>query len=308
MGWVTEEQIERANTVDVLDYIQRTESQNIKRVGREYRLKDHPSLAVSPGQWYWHSHKMGGKTAVGYLTDVRGYSYPDAVCAVLNERAMERSTDPKPKPMPERKPFALPLRNRDNKRIIAYLRSRGIDRDLIIDCIDRGVLYESKGFHNCVFIGRDERGKARFAALRGTTGDFKCDVEGSNKKYGFIIPPNDPDSREVAAFEAPVDAISHQTLCKQGFIQPFDGWRLSLGGISLLALEEFIKQHPQVAHCLICTDDDEAGNLAAEAIKKLSGITAELDPPPIGIDWNETLMDMQKAVRIGTPKKSIERS
>jgi len=61
MGWVTKEQIERAKQIDVLDYIQKTESQNIKRVGREYRLKDHPSLAVSPGKWYWHSHKIGGK-------------------------------------------------------------------------------------------------------------------------------------------------------------------------------------------------------------------------------------------------------
>ena len=303
MGWVTEEQIERAKSIDVLDYIQKTESQNIKRVGREYRLKDHSSLAVSPGKWYWHSHKIGGKTAVGYLTDVRGYSYVDAVCAVLKERAVEYSANQKSKPIPERKPFMLPLRNRDNKRVIAYLRSRGIDKGVILDCIERGALYESKGFHNCVFIGRDEKrsdgslGKARFAALRSTTSIFKCDVEGSDKRYGFVVPPNDPDSREVAVFEAPIDAISHQTLCKQGFIPDFNGWRLSLGGVSTLALERFLKNHPEVSHCLVCTDEDEAGNLTAKTITELAGITAKPNPPVFGNDWNDTLTEMQKAAR-----------
>ena len=51
MGWVTEEQIERANQIDVLDFILRTEPQNIQRRGKEYRLKDHPSLAVSSRKW-----------------------------------------------------------------------------------------------------------------------------------------------------------------------------------------------------------------------------------------------------------------
>ena len=147
MGWVTNEQIERAKQIDVLDYILKTEPQNIHRIGREYRLKDHPSLAVSPGKWYWHSRRIGGKTPVGYLTDVRGYSFVDAVCAVLNERTVEHTTINKIESSPERKPFTLPLRNRDNKRVIAYLRSRGIDKDIILACIDRGVLFETKGFH-----------------------------------------------------------------------------------------------------------------------------------------------------------------
>ena len=318
MKWVTDEQIDRANQIDVLEYILKTEPQNIRRVGKEYRLKDHPSLAVSPGKWYWHSRRIGGRTAVGYLTDVRGYSYPDAVCAVLNEMPQEkpngRSGTSTPQRelgaashCPERKPFLLPLRNCDNKRVIAYLRSRGIDRDLILDCIDRGVLYETKGFHNCCFIGRDERGKSRYAALRGTTSNFKRDVEGSDKRYGFVIPPNDPNSHEAAVFEAPIDAISHKTMCKQGFIPEFDGWRLSLGGTSTLALEQFLKQHPKVLHCFVCTDNDEAGNLSADKIAKISGITTTRSPPAFGNDWNDTLCEMQKAERIGNRKKSMER-
>ncbi|MCL1904396.1 MAG: DUF3991 domain-containing protein, partial [Oscillospiraceae bacterium] len=210
MGFITDEQIERAKEVDVLDYILATEPHNIHRVGKEFRLKDHKSLAVNKGVWHWHSRGIGGRTAYGYLTDVRGYDFVDAVCMVLNERPHERVVS-KAKPIIERKPLILPLRNDNNNRVIAYLQSRGIDRDLILNCINRGNLYESKGFHNAVFIGRDTHGKVRFAAMRGIRGDFKQDVEGSDKKYGFTIPPNDPNSYEVAVFESPIDAISHQT-------------------------------------------------------------------------------------------------
>jgi hypothetical protein len=303
--YVTEEQIERAKEIDVLEYILNTEPQNIRRVGKEYRLKDHKSLAVSPFKWYWHSRGIGGRTAIGYLTDVRGYSFADAVCILLNETPQACSVVPKVKPNPEpkRNPFVLPLRNGDNRHVIAYLQSRGIDKELILNCINNGLLYESKGFHNAVFIGRDERGKVRYAALRGITGNFKQDIVGSSKAHGFILLPNDSQSREVAVFESPVDCLSHQTLCKRDFIPRFDGWRLSLGGTSILALKEFLKQHPEVTRCFVCTDNDEAGNNATAKIAALPGITEARSPPVYGNDWNDTLMAVQKAERIGNRAK-----
>lgn len=33
---------------------------------------------------------------------------------------------------------------------------------------EEGILYESRKRHNCVFVGRDTGGKARYAFLRGT--------------------------------------------------------------------------------------------------------------------------------------------
>ena len=94
---------------------------------------------------------------------------------------------------------------------------------------------------------------------------------------------------EIACFEAPVDCLSHQTLCKQGLIPPFDGWRLSLGGTAIGALEHFLKGRPEVTQCLVCTDNDEAGELAAAKIAKLPGITTARAPPLHGKDWSDTL-------------------
>jgi hypothetical protein len=45
--------------------------------------------------------------------------------------------------------------------------------------------------------------------MRGTIGDFKRDADGSDKRFGFILPPINGGSDTVAVFESPVDALSH---------------------------------------------------------------------------------------------------
>ena len=209
-------------------------------------------------------------------------------------------------PLPQSFPIDLPQRHKDNKRVIAYLQSREIDKDLIMACINRGVLYESKYYHNCVFLGKDEYGKTKFAAMRSTTTSFMRDADGSDKRYGFILPPNNPNSRMIAVYEAPIDCLSHQTLCKQDYMPPFDGWRLSLGGISPLALEHFLENNQNVIHCVIATDNDEAGKKIAKKIALLAvtpgnsaiyGITTERSLPPYGDDWNRTLEIIKKTER-----------
>jgi hypothetical protein len=306
LGWVTKDQIERAREIDVLDYVLRYEHDNVKRVGSAYRMRDHPSIEVKSGKWRWYSQGLYGKTALDYLTDVRGYSLVDAVCMLLNEPPQEKERRDKPKirapapdakPPPERPAFAIPRHNKNNNRVIAYLRSRGIDKELILDCIRRGILYESAYFHDCVFKGKDEHGKTRYAAVRSTSSGFKGDAEGSDKQCCFLLPPDDPDNRTAAIFEAPVDVLSHKTLCIQGFIPPFDGWRLSLGGTSILGLEHFLEHHPRITHCLVCTDNDEAGELLAAKIADVPGITTERSLPVCGKDWNDALQAMQKAGR-----------
>jgi len=315
VAWVTEEQLKRARLMSVLDYVLRNESNEYKRVGSGYRLRADNAFAVDANGWYCHKRHIGGKTALDYLVEIKGYSLVDAVCTVLDEssqgysnksKGATSSRKPEPcaslqpgadKELPKRAPIALPLRHKDNNRILAYLQSRGIDRDLVLDCIERGMLFESKYYHNCVFLGKDEQGKTRFAAMRSTTTSFMRDADGSDKKYGFILPPDNPDSHEVAIFESPIDCLSHQTLCKQGYIQPFDGWRISLGGTSILAFEHFLEQHPNIKHCIICTDADEAGNRVAVKVGGIPNITTERSTPTHGIDWNDALIATKKAER-----------
>ena len=318
MAYVSSDQLERARMIPALDYVLSYESGNIKRIGNEYRLRDHESLAVGNKGWYWHSKGVGSKTALDFLTDVRGYGLVDAVCFLLNEQPHGRespdrliisSSKQKSSQTPdlERKLFSIPRHNRNNKRVIAYLQSRGIDKGLILDCINRGDLYESAYRHDCIFKGRDENGIVKYAAIRSTTSAFKGDAEGSDKRYSFILPSTDLNSKTVMVCESPLDALSHQTMCIREYILPFNEWRLSLGGTSILGLEHFLKYNPQVNHCIVCTDNDEAGDMAAAKIMDISEITTERLLPSFGTDWNETLLALQKAERVQSRVQNITR-
>ena len=183
-----------------------------------------------------------------------------------------------------------------------------------MECIERGSLYESAKYHNCIFVGRDEHGKARFAAMRGTTSGFKCDVDGSDKRFGFILPPDvakpnhSINSRNVAVFEAPIDALSHKVMCDNGYFPPFNGWRLTLGGTSLLALTRFLERHPEITSVTVCTDNDEAGEFAATKIADLSGLKVARSLPACDNDWNAALLAFQKAERMNNhAPRGVER-
>jgi len=303
MPGVSKEQIARAKDVPLLDYLLAHEGDNFKRVGGAYyrRDPDHNSLEVSNNLWNWHSHGVGGDI-IDYLVKINGYNFVDAVRHLAGD---DYSVPAVPKARPpnvirkterERKPFAPPPRNANNTRVIAYLQARGISKTLIQECIKNGSLYESAPYHNACFIGRDENGKARFAALRGTFGStgaaaFKCDANGSDKRFGFCLPPTNGGDT-VMVFESPIDALSHACL-----FPDTDGYRLSLGGTALAALTHFLEKHSEVNAIVVCTDDDEAGNLAAEKIAALDGyrVTRQC---PVGKDFNEQLLGQQKAERL----------
>ncbi len=71
--------------------------------------------------------------------------------------------------------------------IVKYLtESRELEKNLVMEWIVRGDIYEEKKHHNVVFIGRDADGIPRYAHCRGT-GEIKYrgDVAGSDKALDF---------------------------------------------------------------------------------------------------------------------------
>jgi len=329
LGWVTDDQLIRARKMPAIEYVRKYEKSEYKLVGKGYRLRKDDAFAVDDNGWYCHKKCIGGWSALDYLVEIKGHGLVDAVCLILGEKAQERSgktqsnksksaaTSKKPatnnrvpptveisagtdNESQKQQPISLPLRHKDNKRVIAYLQSRDIDRSLIMACIERGVLYQSKYYHNAVFLGKDEYGKTRFAALRSTTTTFKQDTTGSDKTYGFVIPPDNISTHAVAVFESPIEALSHQTLCLQGYMPSFDGWRLSLSGISMSGLKHFLKQNPNITHCIVGTNNDDVGNKAMEQVQKLEeskGLTVTRAMPSQGDDWNKALEIIKKAER-----------
>ena len=278
----TEEQIARANQTDLVSFLNEQGEQLVKS-GREYRWKKHDSVTISGNRWYRHSQSKGGYP-VDFVMEFYYATFPEAVKMLIGEEGEGRQ---KSCPAPS-KDFRLPEKNKDNEMIVKYLtESRELEKNLVMEWIVRGDIYEEKKHHNVVFIGRDADGIPRYAHCRGT-GEMKYrgDVAGSDKAFGFCHRGTD---NQLFVFEAAIDLLS--------FIQLFPkDWKkrsyLSLGGISSAALMAFLSERPQITSVFLCLDNDHAGNEASEklAIEIPDGYSV-IRLKPSRKDWNEILCD-----------------
>ena len=278
----TEEQIARANHTDLVSFLNEQGEQLVKS-GREYRWKKHDSVTVSGNRWYRHSQSKGGYP-VDFVMEFYYATFPEAVKMLIGEEGEGRQ---KSCPAPS-KDFRLPEKNEDNEMIVKYLtESRALEKNLVMEWIARGDIYEEKKHHNVIFVGRDADGIPRYAHCRGT-GEMKYrgDVVGSDKSSGFCYRGTD---NQLFVFEAAIDLLS--------FIQLFPkDWKkrsyLSLGGISSAALMAFLSERPQITSVFLCLDNDHAGNEASEklAIEIPDGYSV-IRLKPSRKDWNEILCD-----------------
>jgi hypothetical protein len=275
MPGVTQEQIAAARRMSAIEFLQKYRPNSlVKSSARgEYQLAEHDSFKINAKSslWHWKSRDIGGKSALNYLIYVEGVPFVEAVRLLCEESP---GYVPTPHEQVERKrpSFRLPPIAENCDRITRYLLGRGISNAVIQYCIERKILYESAEYHNCVFLGKDPQGVPKYAALRGIYDygkPFKREAPGSQKQYGFCIPPMQPGTT-VAVFEAAIDAMAEMTLCGDAA----DRYRLSLGGVSSsgkepLALQEFLRQHPEITTIELRLDNDAKGRMASVGIQNL---------------------------------------
>ena len=308
MQLIPKEDIQRAREMDLLTYLTYYEPGNLKHVsGNVFSTVEHDSLIINNGKWCWFSRQIGGKSALDYLIKVKGIPFRDAV-----ERIIGNITEPLPVVKQAESPpkeFVMPELSSDTTRVSTYLTSRGIDPEITKWCIDHKLIFETAKYGNVVFVGYDKQGNPKHGSMRSTTTPYKGDVKGSDKRFAFrLIRAEHP--RKVHVFEAVPDLLSYATCVKlRG-----GNWRketyLSLAGIggSSLpkALEQFLKDYPDISHIYLHLDNDEPGRNAAKTIKELlSGKYVVKDqPPPSGKDYNEYLQSNRDQIK---PKKEAIR-
>ena len=316
MPGVTKEQIQAARETDLFAYLQFHEPGILKRDGPNYRHKEHDSLVYVTGKKYWYWNSRGRSiNALDYLIQIRGYGLVDAVHVLIGgeiqqmpERRSTLEANDRQREQ-EKKAFSLPWGRRCATAAVSYLQQRGISSDVISRCVQLGLFYEAryKGEEVCVFVGKDDAGKAKFACMRSITGNLRKDVYGSDKMYSFCYPPQNPGSKHVAVFEAPIDALSHATLQElEGW--KWDGYRLSLGGTSHVALTAFLERHPEIRRINLYMDNDLGGLKNARRIKAMlrenlhfKHIRVGINPPRIGKDYNEKLLHTSEQIKDRQP-------
>ena len=310
--------IEQARQMDLLSYLRAYEPSNLVRVGGNvYCTREHDSLKISNGKWMWWSRGIGGVSALDYLIKVKDYGFVEAVEALTGLSA-EWIPPPQTPKKDEPKVLLLPPKNKDCNRVIQYLFGRGIDYQLIQDCVADGTIYESADYHNAVFIGKDKSGTPKYAALRSTLGStFKQDASGSDKRYSFRLLTKEPNDT-VHLFEAASDLLSYATYLKCEGKDYGKENLLSLSGVYQpkkelseskvpIALSTYLKENPQIKTVVLHLDNDKTGRLCTAALKELLQKEYKIvdDPPPVGKDFNDFLLSY---LGIARPIPKRERS
>ncbi len=267
MPYIPAEKLAKAKEIDLLTYLQSCEPDNlVKESHNSYCTKEHDSLKISNGLWFWFSQGFGGRTALDYLIKVKGYSLPEAV-NMINGGTVNSS--PVFLPTKKEKLLQVPQLSETTNGIRRYLKNRGINENLIQYCIDKKLIFETDRYHNVMFAGYDEKGKMRYANLRGTNSSYKGEVSGSDKRYSFKFQPK-TEVTSVHLFESAIDLLSYISIqIKTKEEWQTDGY-LSLGGISAnskelpLALEKYLSNNKRIDTIYLHLDNDEKGIEATE--------------------------------------------
>ena len=297
----TKKQFEQAKQTGLVQYLI-SKGEQFKKEGNRYRHITHDSLVINEdNKWFWNSRNLYGNNAISYLRLIEKMSLPDAVHALLGEGIEQKNKAEHQKAAEEKQPFVLPRKADNYKRAFAYLnKTRGIDSEIISAMMKQKRIYESSQFHNCVFIGYDEKETPQHASQWGTyysesRKPFKGEVKNSDKTCGFVMPGT---SEKIFIFESPIDAMSHATLYKMKGNDWAKDYRLSLCCTWDGALERFLKSH-EMKEIVFCLDNDDAGNKASdEYIKKYAELGYEVArESPITNDYNEELLECLEAIK-----------
>lgn len=324
MPYIPPEIVEKAKEMDVLTYLQNYEPNELVKVGNgTYSTKTHDSIRISNGLWNWFSRGVGGKNAVSYLMKVKNYSFLDAIQTIIGNVSVKQPVIYREEKK-EKTEFVLPLKSINSERAKRYLVKRGIDLEIINECINSGLIYESEPNHNVVFLGTDEEKKYKYAFFRGTNDTrFMGESKGSDKAYTFRLLSNN-ESERVHLFESVIDLLSYATLLKMKNIDWKNENMISLGGVNKpseeqevndkipIAIIKFLENNSNIKQIYLHFDNDEIGEKASKALmEKLSNKYEVIDNrPPVGKDCNDYLkyvLDFQNINRQANNKRIYEK-
>lgn len=298
----SEEEINRANSVNLPDFLS-SQGYNLKKVGRnEYTMQEHDSMRIydnrsgETGKWYRFSQNRGG-TNIDFVREFMGKSFADAVDLLNGEytishtqNAERRSAVPTAEERTEQDEIHIE-ENADKKRAIAYLsQTRGLEYSLVTYLIKSGQLTQEAKTGNAVFLIKDENCKTVGAEKVGTSTEkrYKGIEAGSDSRYGFEVVRG--NGKNAMFFESAIDMLSFLQLYGEGLS---DFRLVSMAGVKPDTVEATIKRNGiSPENVYLCSDNDKAGNEFADKLiekyPQMRRITAQNEFK----DWNDQLRNI----------------
>ena len=286
----TEDEIRQANSVDILS-LARGYGYEPEKAGRKaVHMKHSGGLYIFPENnrfFQWTGPDDGVKGgAIDFVMREENLSFPEAVGKLIGKEYAAEARQVTPYEKKERGPLALPEKADNMKRAYWYLVSvRGISPKIVSHFMNRKMVYQEKKYGNCVFVGYDAEGTARYCSMRAArdNSSFKMDATGSDKSYPFF---HEGKTDLLIVTEAPIDLMSYLTLHRN------TSNALALCGLYDGALQAYLADHPQIKRIELCLDADGPGREAARQFQNkytAMGYAVTVEEPRSGKDWNEYL-------------------
>lgn len=209
----TEDEIRKANSVDILS-LARGYGYEPEKAGRKaVHMKHSGGLYIFPENnrfFQWTGPDDGVKGgAIDFVMREENLSFPEAVGKLIGKEFSPSVKQVVPYEKKEREPLVLPEKADNMKRAYWYLVSvRGISPKIVSHFMNRKMIYQEKKYSNCVFVGYDAEGTARYCSMRAArdNSSFKMDATGSDKSYPFF---HEGKTDLLIVTEAPIDLMSH---------------------------------------------------------------------------------------------------
>ena len=136
----TKEQKQIARQTDLVSLL-RSQGEQLKRSGKEYVWRDGSNKVTVRGNLWYHQYEQVGGDAVDFVRHFYNMDFPKAVNYLLGKSgdALQRTEPVKREPP---KPFTLPPKNENMRRVYAYLLNRrGIDRKVLNAFVHQKMIY-----------------------------------------------------------------------------------------------------------------------------------------------------------------------
>lgn len=249
--------LEKAKSIDLVTYFRTyMPSELVRASTNEYTTKSHDSLRMSNGLWNWCSRGFGGKNAIDFIMKTKNMRFIDAANLLLDQMNLKQPIVIDKTIKSKEKHIIIPEKNSASNNVFLYLKSRGIDEEIIKKCIEKNLIYEEKYYHNAVFVGYDEQKNIRYAGCRSTNEKtFKADATGSDKTYSFRL-ESKIKTDTIYIFEGAIDALSYATLFKIYGQNYEEKTLISLAGVYQpasdisqskvpIAIQKYLDKHPE---------------------------------------------------------------
>jgi len=276
----SKEEIVAARRTNLVEWLQ-DQGYDLKKQGKDWRVIGYNGLFARGNSWKDFYNGTGGNT-LDFLIKVEGMTFSEAMKALIGSGLGSVAVGSR---MPHPVAFQVPKKNKDYRRVIAYLaKTRKIPFKVVIKLIKAGLLWQDeKG--NCVFPLKNTRGEIVGAFLRGTLSDrrWRGTSPGSRNELGWCW----PGSSSLAVVESPIEAMSlkqiHSSLESHTFV--------ALGGLHINVFTAAVK-HIKPEHIIIALNGDDEAKKATKTFRgwlRDQGYSFDV-LMPINNDWNDDLI------------------